>query len=248
MTTLVLYAYTERALSVPNLQLFQDTGMEPVADYVLIINGEECSVPLSERWHTVLRRPNHGIDFGAWQFALRTLACDQYEYLLFINDTVSGPHYVRDWLPRFQRLLSPEVPLVGLTVNPCSYRAYTTRYGQDVLPHVQSMFWLINRTGYRIIRPLFDRPAPEDKISAVCDWELGLSWAVLEAGYNISCILPAYQHDYRRRERWVEYYHLNPQAGQSFGEVWFHNAYFGRTLHPSETIFFKSNHNLEVTG
>jgi len=251
MRSLVLFAYTERPAAVENLTYFQTHGMAVVeeVDYVLIVNGEVCSVELSPRWHSVLRRSNNGLDFGAWRLALGQFSVDNYDYLFCLNDTVRGPYHNVEWLGCFARLLTEETLLAGITINISSLPDVLTPLRENFAPHVQSMFWCTNKKGWRFLLPLLLQPEPVDKLELIILKEVGMSLSLLRAGYNITCILPAYQHDYRLKDRWNEYAIRNYSAySRTYGETWFIGSYFGRTLHPSDVIFFKTNRGMVAEG
>jgi hypothetical protein len=84
----------------------------------------------------------------------------------------------------------------------------------------------------------FDRgiePTPGD---VILNHEILLSQEVLSNGWNISSILPAYRAlDYRNIAD-----DINPSSYQ--GDPWFPGAYFRRSIHPLETIFFKTNRGI----
>lgn len=107
------------------------------------------------------------------------------------------------------------------------------------------MFWGTNRKGFSLIRSLLVSKEIINKDELILEKEIGISMCILNAGYNITCILPLYQHDYRQRERWLEYSHINRGIN---GDVWYPNAYCGRSLHPSETIFRKTNRGVPFDG
>ena len=245
--TVVYYVYTESARARENLQHFVLQGMveRESVDYILIINSETCSIPLGDGWSRVIKRENAGYDFGAWRAALAETNPSTYDYLFFLNDTVKGPYYIKNWMSRFTSQLTDETLITGISINCCTYPPIQAYYKIPVIPHVQSMFWCVNRKGFTILQPLLMTPELEDKMQMIAQKEVGMSIAIINAGYNITCLLPLYQHDYRQKERWGEYAALNTAAA---GDIWFNGCYCGRTIHPSETIFFKTSRPLNVSG
>jgi hypothetical protein len=65
--------------------------------------------------------------------------------------------------------------------------------------------------------------------------EVGMSYHILQNKWNIASILPEYQHmDYRMVRKDIN-------GTSHSGDGYYENACFGRTLHPYEVIFFKTN-------
>jgi hypothetical protein len=60
----VCLSYYERESSKPNLRYFLEHAIVPGADYVVVVNGYQCTVPVPPGV-AVLRRDNTGGDFGA---------------------------------------------------------------------------------------------------------------------------------------------------------------------------------------
>jgi len=73
-----------------------------------------------------------------------------------------------------------------------------------------------------------------DKGNTIIYKEIGASMAILNAGYNITCILTPYQVDYQIPANCF----INSYNG-ILGHPWGRGKYFGRSLTPEETIFFK---------
>jgi len=257
MKVLVLYAYHETPHSKVNLEFFNRFGLYQTGinqllpsgsqtedvSYCLIVNGRFCTVPLSERWTKTIDRDNLGYDFNAWYEGLQAFdGGKEFTHFIFMNDTVMGPFGDRHWIKTFTDLLSDEVKLAGISIN-CHVDLYAKHHGRASVPHVQSMFLCLDRAGLELIFPRIINSEILGKEETVIKKELGLSLAILNAGYNISCILPKYQVDFRKEENQFinsdNKYHGDPQ---------FRGAYFGRSLHPLETIFFKSNRGINEKG
>ena len=116
-----------------------------------------------------------------------------YDFLVYINCGVVGPKLpspeendtsssVLPWTHRYTSLLSEEVKMSGLSIN-C-----------DVNPHVQSMLFAVDRVGLDIIRnsgAVYDCKkgndviTDEEKMDIIMKYEIGLSRAILDAGYGI---------------------------------------------------------------
>lgn len=240
MSSCVIYVYYESSGAKRNLEFFNKYGLYETNNvtYLLVINGEKCSVNLSERWSIIKHRVNEGYDFAAWKEGLSFVDIDKYKYFIFMNDTVCGPFVDRHWIRTFTEMLNSEVKLAGISIN-CHTELYSKYHNRKSVPHVQSMFWCTDRIGLEIVQEKIFSLENMDKEKTVIYKELGLSLAILNAGYNITCILPKYQVDYRLPENQF----INSQNG-AYGDPQYPGAYFGRSLHPLETIFAKANRHV----
>ena len=110
-------------------------------------------------------------------------------------------------------------------------------YRMPVTPHVQSMLLCTDRVGLDVIYPsIINANHDLTLLETVILKEIGASLAILKAGYNITCILKPFQVDYQI----ITNCYVNAYNGAK-GDPWWNHAYFGRSLEPFETIFFKTN-------
>ena len=182
----------------------------------------------------VIRRPNSGLDFGAFADGLHFTNLDALEekqptsrVVLFMNDTVYGPTFPwwvqprPKWTYVFESMLSQDVKLAGMTIN--------TWYRN---PHVQSMIMVSDHVGLRIGTQacVFARRLDKGKIINIS--EVGFSTAVLAAGFNIDC-LAELLHGYDYRDK--------TNLPMQFNDVTYDNKYAGFSIHPFETVFSKTN-------
>jgi hypothetical protein len=243
--TLIIYVYYERPTSKEAFKMFVSKAMlqREHNDYWLVINGI-TDIPISDQWDRVIHRPNEGGDFEGWREGLRQVDLTLYDYFLCLNDTVQGPYGVEDWVPRFTSLVTSQCLLSGLTINCCTYQPFICHYNTPVVPHVQSMLWCTNRKGLKVLWKLLMDDSPREKDFLIIRKEMGLSMELLNAGYNITAILPTDQRDYRNRSDWTKYTTENLTSGM--GDQWYTGAYYGRSIKPTDTIFFKHNRGLPM--
>lgn len=247
---LVVYHYFERDdIYRNNLGYFLKHGILPQCDYVVCINGG-CSLelPLFENVK-YLYRPNVGFDFGAYDEVVNRTDLNCYDYFFFINCTMRGPflpaYFTAPWTTPFLNLLSDNVKLVGPTINILHRNAtYAALFRQrhsfrEPFAHVQSMMFATDRECISFLKQkgFFDRRPESTRDDAIVNHELLLSQEVLGNGWNISSIVPEYRLDYRTIENDV-----NPSS--HLGDPWYRGKYFHRSLHPFETIFFKTNRDI----
>jgi hypothetical protein len=69
--------------------------------------------------------------------------------------------------------------------------------------------------------------------------EFGLSQYILNNGWNINSILPKYRNlDYRILEADIN-------KSSENGDVYYKNAYFGKSIDKYDVIFYKNNRNIK---
>ena len=251
---LVIYAYFEKdGIYQDNLRLFLKIGLNNDCDYIFVLNGN-CTVPIPHAPNVkVLQRENTHYDFGAYHFALLNTNVDNYKYFIFLNTSVRGqfvPPYANiEWYEPFTALLKDDIKLVGTTINilnsPTTHsqifqmmsgfpRPHTHVQTQMFAMDLECLKYLMNSTD------LFSNYNYSNMTEFICRKEIMMSQLVLHKGWNISAILPEFRNiDYRR---------LNQDFNMSSFEhdPGFPNTCFGRTLHPYDCIFIKTNRGISV--
>jgi hypothetical protein len=247
--TLVIYNYYEKDnIYKENFEFFLEHATDIDAHFLITINGHH-TVNLKYTENIIyLLRDNVGFDFGAYDDAIeKYTAIEDYDYYFFVNCVVRGPFmpaYCRQpWTEPFLDLLSGDVKLVGPTINILHTdngisAGFKNVYGlREPYSHVQTTVFALDRECLIFLRhnSFFSRGFAGNKLASVYGHEILLSQLVLARGWNISCLLPEYRGlDYRRIEG-----DINPTT--QLGNLWYKGGYFGRDVHPFETIFFNTN-------
>lgn len=230
-----------------NLIFFCRNGYidDPKYDYIFVFNNPSLKLEFSiDRSNIkIITRENVGYDFAGWTHVLFSDDPDnkgkplyeKYEYFILINSTVRGPflpsyYNQRDhgyWPELFISKLNNDVKLVGAIVA-----FYHSK------PFISSAFLVTDQIGLGvgIKNGIFDPKVIEkNKINVVLKKEMGLSNAIIEAGYNIRSMLSCYKDidlkNYKCPQ--VTVCHLNPKR------------YYGIDINPYEIIFMKSNRKIE---
>lgn len=257
--SLVNYHFFEKDLSyINNLAHFLVFGYAEDCDHLIVVAGEH-TVDLPERENIrYLFTENINNDFGGYCAAIDALGESvlAYEFVYFVNSSVRGPFlpaYVeKDWKEIFRAKLTGDVGLVGSTINilaPVS--RYTQHYkakygGNEPFSHVQTMAYVMPRqslahlrdAGFYLVREKLD------KETVIAEYELRLSQLILNGGWNITALLPEYgSTDYRQAHRDV-----NPTTRQTGGDPNAAYSYFGRSAHPFEVVFVKTNRGIFTDG
>lgn len=249
---IVIYHYFEKDAGYKyNLLHFLVFGVLPELDYVIVISGGySIGLPKLPNVRYLFAEPKKS-DFGGYaQLINEGLNLDPYDNIFFINSSVRGPfvpsYYHHPWYEAFLEQMHDDVGLVGTSI--CSLKEdfrhsinYQARYGgTPPYSHVQTMAYVLRKevlsqliaTGFY----LDDRDST--KTLAIEDYEIHLSQLVLKLGWNLHCLLPEFNGiDYRLP-------HVNPNPTSTVGDPNEVLGYFGRSAHPYETIFVKTNRDL----
>lgn len=246
---LILYAYAESETARPNLEYFLKKGLHGAADFVFVFNGATDAnklVPAHENVR-IIQRENNCFDLGGMGEVLRKDDLwRKYKRFITMNASIRGPflpmYTSACWTDLFLDKITPRTKLVGTTLN-C-----------DPAPHVQSMIWATDDVGMAILLdPAFAHSAGVDDIYGTKDDPVGLSFChetmaqavhteigstrlILGQGYDVDVLMTAYASA------------KSPQGycekGQ-FTDVLYDRKYYGSNIHPYETVFIKSNRNID---
>ena len=232
-----------------NVRFFLRAGLDPhpLVDFYIVHNQVERGVevpnevrqkPLGSSQVTWVKRPNVSNDWGAYAAALKVMDWPRYDYFLFINSSMRGPflpawydHAKQHWSSLFTRRLNDSVALTGSSIN-----------FHHCHPHVQSMVMGMDQRALKLNlqQGVFwmDDRVVKSKNTLIREHEMAASRTVLHAGYNIDCLLQAYQgRDWRHcQQDWLP---------EKF-DVWGDGLYYGHTIDPRETIFFKTNRSYRL--
>lgn len=240
---------------VENFQHFLLFGYDPRYQYCVLIAGE-CKVQLPQADNIkYIFVENKNNDFGGYCHLIKeVLDIDDYDYFIFVNSSIRGPFlpsFVKDsWVDLFINRLTEGVGLVGPTIcilspNNEYSRMYQSEYG-GIPPysHVQSTAYAMNQSTLKILvnSGFYDENKVLSKSEVILKYEIQLSQLVKKNGLNISSFLPEYSE--------INYLQahddINPTS--SDGDPSMQSCYFGRTLHPYEVVFIKTNRGLHPNG
>jgi len=240
--TLCYYAYFEKDESYKkNLQFFLDHGINDAMDYVFIVNGTSTvTFPKLDNIE-VLYHENTGFDFGSYAYAMNSAKhrWRDYDYFVFLNTSVRGPYTIRyrdykHWQDVFTTKLNAETKLVGTTINAWPVTIYK--------PHVQGQMFALDKECLRMLLNETEvfRDADRSYWEVVHESEIGMSQAVLNHGWKITCLASKYQGvDYKRIAADV-----NPTSNN--GDPNFVGAYWGGTVDALDIMFIKTNRGLPL--
>lgn len=256
----VQYAYSEgsRGDAAANLGFFLRHGVTNPPDdrldvhYAFTINGECTSPSCHEVIHraqhsaecpsciprvSILHRPNLGFDFGGHAAMLDVLDATNstYDAYIFLNCGVTGPFLSTfmpsewHWVRAFTDKLCNRVGVVGTSIV-CLPASDEGGMG----PKVEGFAFALSSGALQVVRERGTSfQQHPDKVAAILSGEYNLTTVLLNEGYDIDCLLKAYQGiDWRNETNWQCNYQAHPSRA---------NSYYGISMHPLEVIFHKSH-------
>lgn len=252
MKIAVLYHYYEaNSVYRNNLAFFLKFGCSEHLDIFISNSSKNKSLEIPKRPNIFCKSvPNSNRDFGGHGRWLRDIEVSNYDYFFFINSSVRGPFvpscFPGFWWDPFVDLLAQGTSLVGSTINFLDKSsghgyAFTKRFSDyDQASHVQSMIFAVGRNCLGFLQDhVFSKALlemPRDDV--VLNYEILMSQLILRDGGSIGCLLPGLGQLF---EEQVE---QRLTSGNLTGDLFMPDAYMGRSLHPYETIFFKTTRDV----
>lgn len=164
----------------------------------------------------VIFKDNTGQDIGAYNRGYQLLKKANFHGdVVFMNSALEGPNE-DNWLLKYKQqfLKRNDTGLCGITINPKTKNLVEN----DFSPHVQSFFLYTNMGVLQQVFPanLSGYNVKNDRLSLILQGEIGISKAVLEAGYSITS-LSFPDHFYKKGDAWnlpYEEIRYNPEFRQ----------------------------------
>jgi hypothetical protein len=250
--SLVVYHYFEKDESYrDNFLHFLLFGWDQELDLVIVISGPYAvDLPKMDNVQYVFTEPKKS-DFGGYaELINKNFDFGVYAFIFFINSSVRGPFVLsfekQKWYKIFLDQMQPQVGMVGTSI--CTMKSdfrhsknYQERYGgQPPYSHVQTMAYVLRGQVFKKImaQGFYLQNRDATKTNAIEDYEIHLSQAVINLGWNLACLMPEFGGvDYREP-------HVNPNPNSTVGDPNEVLGYFGRSAHPYEVIFIKTNRYL----
>ena len=235
--------YPSSEESLFNLASFMKTASVDLDNdyFINLVEIPEQELPKLDHLHYFSTK-NIDADYGGLCHYIHNFH-DEKDDLIVVNSSVAGPFYDveqnKSWTSLFTDLLIGNIGLVGSTVSylhPTSPHAihYAHEYGkQGYLPHVQTFAYLISSRAIGILKRagFFDASYDNDRDQIVSGYELNLSQMVMGFGMEITSIANPSQVIA------LGYEQHDANESSVNGDVMFKDAFYGRTLHPYETVF-----------
>tara|TARA_B100001093_G_C26851527_1_gene1025396 strand:- start:3209 stop:4168 length:960 start_codon:yes stop_codon:yes gene_type:complete len=231
---LITYVYKESDYAKENLNFFIKNGLfySEKIQINIIVKGNKCSANLPTLKNLkIYKTVNLGRDFSGYADSINKVDVNNFDYFIFLNDTVRGPFLPRYldkkiWPFLFISLLSNKTKLVGSTIN----YWHDGKNNEDT-KHIQSMSFATDKIGIKLIidnnifnKKLHEKYLKESIQSYIGKFEVGLSNIFLKNGFNIDCLQQS----------------LNSKILKEHGDIYI-DLYFGELINPLEIMFIKTN-------
>ena len=130
---------------------------------------------------------------GAWRFGISKINVTQFDYFIFMNDTIKGPFInKKNWYHQFGNMIDSKVKLSSLSNNiPCpKYWPPNKNFGY----FVTEMLWCVDRTGLDIISKnlwnnitdsKFDEEYKKSRFYYIFNYEMGLTREIEKQNYKV---------------------------------------------------------------
>lgn len=152
MKRLALYVFWEKDGIVRDYVTYYLKALKKIAEDIIVIANGGVNLKGEQTLKNIgvelLKRENHGIDFGAWQDAIQQKGWDtlkHYDQLILCNCSTYGPVY--PFQDMFNEMENRHCDFWGITKHP----AVNTNFIPDnpetkILEHIQSYFIVFNKT------------------------------------------------------------------------------------------------------
>lgn len=249
--TIIFYNYYEKNQNYKdNFLHFLEFGICENYDYYLILIDGICSIDLSvlDSNVKILSAPNKNLDYGGYSYVINNISnIDDYDYYFFINNSVRGPYIPpyqdsKNWINYFIKKFTDNVGLVATSINHLSIdseisKAYKEKYeiadSIKFLTHAQTTAYALCNASFLYLKGIgfYNIEHEMDKIETIASYEIRLSQILLKTGYLLNCLLPEYNSSLYDIE-------------EISGDILYKDFYLGRTIHPYEVMFIKTERDL----
>ena len=203
--TLVIYIFADSNPEyLNNLKHFVSQGVRPHdgADYIFVVQGGTAGIALPTLPPNAkyIEHPNECFDLGTigWLIKKTTIVdVTQYRYVVWLNSSVRGPYvpaYFNTYVPWhwiLTRHITSDLKLFGSTIS-CSMTDHP-KYGKRQHPHVQTYVVASDVPTFHLLLEKKVFNCHTSWQDAIYNGELAASKVVLDAGYNIGCLMLRYQ-------------------------------------------------------
>lgn len=246
---LILFVYAESKTARPNLEFFVRNALHDNADFIFVFNGPTNMteiVPQNMPNVRIIERENKCFDLGGIGEVLRKDDLwKRYRRFITVNASVRGPFMPvwsdRCWSDMFLDRITDKVKLAGLTVN-CG-----------PLPHIQSMILTTDEIGMGLlldpnnahVGSVDDNWGSKEDVVGLTGCyenhmkaihaEIGTSRMIIEKGYELDAMMTSYS-SVKPIDKYCKTFE---------GDTQYKDRYFGINLHPYETIFYKTNRDMD---
>jgi len=175
MKRAVIFAHYDKDGIVDPYVLYYLEALKSISDHIVCVStaslSQEEVKKLSASCNRVIVRENEGYDFMSYKRGLQTLEGQQYEEILFCNDSVYGPIF--DLEPIFSEMTHADCDFWGMTES------------SEIAYHLQSYFMLFKKSAIEsdAFQAFWEEVTSlENKEEIISRYEVGLTTSLQNSG------------------------------------------------------------------
>lgn len=146
MKRLALYVFWEKNGIVRDFVIYYLSNLRKVSEILVIVNGQitdESREKIEKIGCKVMVRENHGLDFGAWNDAIKSIGFEKirtYDQLILCNCTCYGPIFPFEEM--FNAMAQRDCDFWGITKHPTNKDIFLIPGdgNTQIIEHIQSFF------------------------------------------------------------------------------------------------------------
>lgn len=150
MKRLALYVFWEKDGIVRDFVTYYLSNLIKLSEILVIVNGQitdESREKLENIGCQIMVRENHGLDFGAWNNAIKSIGLAKirtYDQLILCNCTCYGPVFPFEEM--FNTMAQRDCDFWGITKHPTNKDIYLIPGDENsqLIEHIQSFFIVFN--------------------------------------------------------------------------------------------------------
>jgi hypothetical protein len=245
-----------------NFKFFLNYGILEDVYYVIMLASEpnfELPILANVEFHRIT---NEFRDIGGYIKGYKEICkTNDWDYIFFLNSGVLGPLPLErfavskeKWTDFFLNLFTDNIQLVGTSVCALQVSEFPhfkeliegSPYARFISPviatHIQSFFFCLKKEARHSLVELgfFDQHLEENHGQLIVNFEIALSQIILNSNslWTIKSNLSSYSDlDLKNLES-------DPNETSYGGDPYYRGRYFGKTIEPSDAVFFKTTRGL----
>ena len=263
MVLVSYYYFDDGVYAAANLNTFLRSPPIEGVHYIFYGVDIDLSPQVSNAWpnasnYVCKSVSNKLFDFQGFKLSIgEFLSYKDYEFLIVLNSTVSGPfapnHFRTRWPDLFTNLFldneGSDVGLAGSTISILDSRRPEGLYFNSIYdlnwpiyPHVQSFCICIDKACAKaLLENTYFTDIPdtfESRLDAIAHYEINLSTTILKMGRKLRCLVPETNVELQKGKLMLGSAFTTPHC--DFGLP---KGFKGRDLSPYEGVFMKTRRN-----
>lgn len=188
MKRAVIFAHYDKDNLVDDYVVYYLQALRKIANTIVFVSCNDLSE--KERLKTgadiIIAEPHREYDFGSYKRGVLALNTDDYDEIIFANDSCYGPLYSLE--PIFEQM-SNKTDFWGITCNKW--------FDSKVRPHIQSYFLVFGKKVFGELAGFLNSVKEEPEKKAVIEkYEIGLSEYLHAHGFSSDAAVKLYRNSF----------------------------------------------------